>query len=328
MKLSIVSTLYKSDEFLEEFYNRIVAEASELTKASELVEDFEIIFVDDGSPDNSAKHCKELIQSDDRLRLIELSRNFGHHHAILAGLENVNGELIFLIDSDLEEKPECLGLFWEKLQQENADVVFGVQKAERKGSFFERLSGEIFYSVFNTLSDTEIPKNICTARLMKRHYVEELLLMGDANLFLGGQFAWLGFNQIEYPIEKSQVRKKSSYSAYQKFVLSVNALTSYSSYPIRMIFWIGLGLFILSSSFLAYRIIYKLLNPEAVLAGWSSVMVSIWFLGSLNILFLGLIGIYISKIFIEVKGRQKYIIRNIHKRKTQRTELPKQISGS
>ena len=143
MKLSIVTTLYKSSEYVEEFYKRITKEAKKIT------DDYEIIFVDDGSPDDSLKKCVSLHKQDQKIKVIELSRNFGHHKAIMTGLSYAKGDFVFLIDSDLEEDPEFLEIFWEELQSgEDLDVVYGLQKS-RKGGWFEKFSGGLFYKVFN-----------------------------------------------------------------------------------------------------------------------------------------------------------------------------------
>lgn len=159
MRLSIVTTLYKSSQYVDAFYKRISKEAKKVT------EDYEIIFVDDGSPDDSLKKCVFLYEKDKKVKVIELSRNFGHHKAIMTGLSYAKGDFVFLIDSDLEEEPELLGKFWKELQsEEDLDVVYGVQEA-RKGNWFEQWSGDLFYKAFNTISHVNVPKNLITCRL-------------------------------------------------------------------------------------------------------------------------------------------------------------------
>ena len=143
MKLSIVTTLYKSSPYIDEFYARISKEAQKIT------DDYEIIFVDDGSPDDSLQKAVALYEKDSKVKVIELSRNFGHHKAIMTGLSHAKGEFVFLIDSDLEEEPELLGKFWEELHKEKElDVVFGVQES-RKGGWFEKFTGGLFWKLIN-----------------------------------------------------------------------------------------------------------------------------------------------------------------------------------
>src|SRR5712671_1704276 len=168
MDLSIVTTLYHSAPHLEEFFARSCTVAEKITAS------FEIIFVNDGSPDDSLKVALSLYSKDRRLKIVDLSRNFGHHKAMMTGLAQARGRLVFLVDSDLEEEPELLATFHEKLGETGADVIFGVQQ-ERKGKLFERLSGSLYFTVFNWLSTHPVPPNHITARLMTRKYVAALL---------------------------------------------------------------------------------------------------------------------------------------------------------
>ena len=306
-KISIVTTLYNSAAFIQEFYQRMTAVVTQFT------DDYEIIVVDDGSPDHSGKIVKEIVAKDPRVTLIELSRNFGHHYAEVAGLAQARGELVFLIDSDLEEQPEWLSDFMRIIKDDEVDVVFGVQ-GSRTGSAFKKLSGELFYRLFNLVSETKIPINLCTVRLMTREYVDSLLTLQDKNIFLAGNCAWAGFKQQSVVVQKIQTRTQSNYSMQRKISLFVNAITSFSSYPLKLVFFIGIVMSILSGAIGLRMIIEKILNPEGILLGYPSIMVSIWFLGGLIILFVGVIGLYLSKIFIEVKPRPQYIIRRIYKR--------------
>src|SRR5205085_8559883 len=178
MELSVVSTLYKSEPHLEEFYARVSAAARAVT------EDFEIVLVNDGSPDNCQQIALEICRRDPRVRLIELSRNFGHHKAIMTGLAESEGARVFLVDSDLEEPPEVLADFFRHMEETAVDVVYGVQET-RKGRRFERISGAAFYWLFNLLSTHSIPRNLVTARLMTRPYVQALVQHRDREVFLG-----------------------------------------------------------------------------------------------------------------------------------------------
>src|SRR6478736_635174 len=168
MKLSVVATLYYSEQFIEEFYNRLVRTVKEITP------DYEIIFVNDGSPDSSQEKVLNLRKTDPNVSLIELSRNFGHQRAIITGLNHAEGDYIFLIDTDLEEAPELLMPLWQELRQNpDADVAYGMQK-NRKGGWFERITGEIHYKLFSFLADYDYPPNPLTARLMSKRYLEAL----------------------------------------------------------------------------------------------------------------------------------------------------------
>jgi putative glycosyltransferase len=299
--LSIVSTLYRSEACVGEFCRRSAQVARSLERT------FEIVLVNDGSPDRSLTLALELQKEIPELVLVDFSRNFGHHPAILAGLSEARGEEIFLIDSDLEEAPEWLRDFEDKMRSEKADVVFG-QQMRRKGRFMEQISGTIFYSLFNLLSATSVPVNFVTARLMTRAYVDALLQYRERELFLGGVFVLAGFRQISIPIVKGS-HAVSSYSLARRIALFVNALTSFTTRPLEIIFVIGS--FVTLIAFIAVCfILYRGLRGET-LVGWASVMVTIWLFGGLTMLALGLIGVYLGKVLIETKQRPSYTVRAI-----------------
>lgn len=297
-EISIVTTLYRSEAFIHEFYVRATAAAVTLG------ETYEIVFVNDGSPDGSLAAAIEIAASDSRVRVVDLARNFGHHIAAFAAIEAARGQRVFLIDSDLEESPEWLGKFAAVMDEQNCDVVYGVQ-AENGRS----LSG-LFYGLFNAISDTRIPPHACTVRLMRRSYVDALLQMHDRRLFMAGMFMWAGFRQVGVPVSKSTRKSgRSTYTLVRQFALFADALTSFSSKPLYAAFFAGAALASTAGLIGLFMIVRKLLFPETVLAGYTTLMASIMFIGGLNILFLGVIGIYVGKIFAEVKQRPLYVTR-------------------
>jgi putative glycosyltransferase len=304
LDLSVVTMLYRSEAWLPEFHRRMTAAAGALTAS------FEIVYVNDGSPDASAALVRDLRQSDPRVVLVDLSRNFGHHQAAVAGLAQARGGRVFIIDVDLEEQPEWLGRFAQEHGRTRADVVFGVSGI-RRGSPFRRRAGTMFWKLFNLLSDVKVPPNPCTVRLMSRRYVDALLRMPEKNLFLAGSYAWLGFEQVPVVVEKAVRPTRSSYTVPRLFSLFLDAVTSFTSYPLRLIFVIGV--FIASAALVFGTLLaaWKVAEPDAVALGWPSVIVSIWFLGGLTIAFLGVIGIYLSKIFLEAKDRPLYVVRSV-----------------
>jgi putative glycosyltransferase len=303
MDLSIVTTLYYSAPYLEEFYSRVCAVAQVVAT------DFEIILVNDGSPDGSLQTAISLQRKDRRVRVIDLSRNFGHHKAMMTGLIHTCGELVFLVDCDLEEDPELLETFYQKLKATEADVVFGVQQ-NRKGGLFERVSGGIFFKLFNLLATDPIPANVITARLMTRKYVRALVQHGERETLIAGLFTLTGFDQVPVQVTK-HLKVSSTYDIRRKVAHLVNAITSFSSKPLVMIFYLGSAILLLSTMAALVVIIRKLLFG-GLLLGWPSVIISIWLLGGLTIFCLGVIGIYLSKMFIEVKQRPYTIVREVY----------------
>jgi len=304
MKLSIVTTLYKSSPYINEFYERITKEAKKIT------DDYEIIFVDDGSPDDSLQKCIELHQKDKKVKVIELSRNFGHHKAIMTGLSHTKGEFVFLLDVDLEEEPELLSKFWEELQSsENLDVLYGVQES-RKGNWFEQWSGGLFWKIFNKLAHIDISENPLTVRLMSLNYIKKLVSFEEKELFLAGIFELVGFNQKPVSVKKySSI--DTTYSFTQKIKLLNNAIVSFSSFPLYISFYLGFGISTLSFAYGLFLIINKIFF-NTISSGWTSLMVSIWFLSGVVLLTVGILGLYISKIFNEVKNRP-IIIKKVYK---------------
>jgi putative glycosyltransferase len=303
-ELSVVTTMYRSERFVRDFYSRMRAAAEAVTP------DFELVFVDDGSPDESASIVRELARCDDRVVLVSLSRNFGHHKAILAGLAEATGSRVFLIDCDLEEQPEWLKDFDARLRSSDADVIYGVQE-NRTGRLGNRVFVGSFYRIFNWLSEVRIPANLCTVRLMTDTYVAALLSLKDKNVFLGGNAAWAGFRQQPLPVQKTRRSGASTYTPAKMLGLLVNAITSFTAYPLQAIFVIGFVMSTVSALFGLEILIRKLTEPHTVQLGYASIMVSIWFIGGLLIFFTGVIGIYLAKIFAEVKERPLYIVREV-----------------
>jgi putative glycosyltransferase len=307
MKLSVVTTLYKSKGFLEVFLKEMIN-----TIAIIEVKEFELIFVNDGSPDDSVFYLLERKNEIPQIKIIDLSRNFGHHYAIQAGLNYATGEYIFLIDNDLETPPTVLVDYYNEIKKDSTlDVVYGFQEA-RKGNFIEKQSGSIFWVLINKLSDTKIPHNILTERLMTKQYVNELLRLQDANLFIGGMFYWVGFNQKGMPVKKGQRQGASTYTIKRRAELMLQAITSFSGKPLEWLFYIGLSISFFSFLFLVYIAIQKIIHQDEVQLGWTSIVaINILILGIIST-FLGLIGIYIFKIFKQVQGRPNVIIKKIY----------------
>ena len=310
MKLSVVSTMYRSAPFVAEFYRRATKAASELTP------DYELLLVNDGSPDDSLQRALAIAAQDDRVTVVDLSRNFGHHHAIVAGLTHARGERIFLIDIDLEEQPEWLADFAAEQERTQADVVFGVQQ-RRVGGLKGRYLGGLFYTMFNAISEIQIPESLCTVRIITRPFVDALLTLRDKNLFLAGNFAWVGFTQVPKVVQKTPRASRSTYNLSRSIRLLFDGVSSFSSYPLRAIFVTGLIISIVSGLVGLQMIVYKLMAPETVLLGFSAIMVSIWFLGGLTIFFAGVIGLYLSKVFNEVKERPQFIVRSVYRGRRQ-----------
>lgn len=305
MKLSIVATMYRSDAYVNEFYECMTKEAQKITN------DYEVILVNDGSPDRSLDLAVDIHKKDNRVKVVDFSRNFGHHKALMTGLMLAKGELVFIIDIDMEEPLELLGVYYKRLMEEpDCDVVYGMKTA-RKGNFFEKITGDIAYRVINVLSGIDMPRNYSLSRLMTRRYVKSLVRFREQELYIGGLWYLTGYKQVSVPMLKHP-RGVSTYSLGKKIDLFITAVTSMSSKLLVYIFVCGMIVTFIACLSILYPIISWFVSGQTV-PGWTSILVTVLFLGGLIILFLGIIGLYVSKIYVETKGRPYTIIRTIYK---------------
>jgi putative glycosyltransferase len=305
IELSIVTTMYRSAPYLQEFHARIAKVASTLTSR------YEIIFVDDGSPDHSLEIAQGICNANNNIKIVELSRNFGHHKAMATGLKYAKGEYIFLIDCDLEEDPELLQSFWHEMQQHpQLDVVFGVQQ-QRKGHWFERVTGDIYYKVLNKMSDeVKSAKNISTVRLMKKNYVQSLLQFQEQCYYFGPISNMVGFRQKSLLIHKKS-KSTTSYHFLKKYHLFLDSIISFSSKPLYFIFYFGTCVTLLSFCYMTFLVIRKI-GWGIAIQGWTSLVVLTSLFGGINIFFMGIMSVYILHIFRETKGRPFTLVRDVY----------------
>ena len=307
MKISVVTTIFHSTDFINEFYNKMSNIAKNVSN-----DDYELIFVNDGSIEKDLEIISNLSNSDKNLTIIDLSRNFGHYQALMTGLKESTGDYIFFIDSDLEEDPEWLKLFFNEINNHNnIDIVIG-QQSRRKGSFLERITGYIYYFFIVKFIEKSIIQNHTTACLMTRRYANSLLEFKENDLTLTVLFFLNGFKQKILQVTK-KTHSPTTYSFYKKMGVLLKNITSLSGKPLVFIFVTGLTISAISFFIFTYIIFQKIYFGVAI-SGWASLLASIWLLGGIIILFLGIIGIYIHRVFIETKKRPNAIIRNVIKK--------------
>jgi putative glycosyltransferase len=307
-KLSVVTTLYRSEATVEEFHRRMAAAAS--PAAAEV----EFIYVNDGSPDRSLERILRLRGADLRIKVIDLARNFGHHPALMTGLARASGDLIFLIDSDLEEPPELLEEFAAVLRgRPETDSVYGVQQ-RRKGGLGERLAGRLWYSFFCRLADVPYPADSLTARLMTRRFVDAVLLHDERDLDMMGIFALTGHEQIALATTKSS-KGASSYTLWRRVNIAATGMTAFTMAPLAFI--AAAGCLMTLSSLLggAVWLASSWRDSDgfgsADFAAWS-----IWFVGGLLLTALGVVAFYARAILQETKARPRAIVRRIYDAET------------
>jgi putative glycosyltransferase len=302
--LSIVATLYRSAPTIAAFYERTMAVAQEMFASVELV------FVNDGSPDDSLNLALAIQAADPRVVVVDLSRNFGHHKAMMTGLAHARGDLVFLLDSDLEEPPELLRQFHQRLVQGDCDVAYGVQRA-RRGGALERISGSVFFWVIGALGDRPMPRNLVTARLMTRDYVRALVRHRDREFVIADLWEMTGFRQQPIVVEKLAL-SASDYSLKKRIEMAVKHVTTTSTKLLYWILYAGVLVFGLSVALILYYL-GRYFTTGIGVGGFTSIIVSIWFFGGLNMLVLGILGIYLANITSESKRRPYTVVRQVHR---------------
>jgi len=298
--ISVVTSLYYSAPHIEEFCHRMRFELEKYTH------DYQMIFVNDGSPDNSLEVILRIQQSEQRIEVIDLSRNFGHHKALMTGLGYAKKNLVFLIDVDLEEVPELLTPLYRAMKETGAEMAYGVQQ-KRKGKIGERFSGWLFYKVLSLLSNIKIPENVLMARLMTQQFVRDLVSFREHELFLNGIMASVGYRQQAVVVPKGS-KGTTTYSWKRRWKLALNGITSFSDRPLILTFLFGI--IITLTSFCALAVLCIRWYLEGAELGWTSLICSIFLSTGLIIFCVGIISLYLSKIFVEVKNRPYSIVRN------------------
>jgi dolichol-phosphate mannosyltransferase len=300
MKISVVVPCNNEEDVIDELTKRLKSSISIITS------DFEIIFVDDGSVDKTWSKIINGSKLDPRIKGIKLSRNFGQHYAITAGLHNSLGDWIIVMDGDLQDRPEIIPKLYEKAV-EGFDVVF-VSRANRKDRSWYLLLQKIFYLILRILSGIRFDSTIANYSIINRKVVQAFMQFPENSRFYGSTIKWLGFNQTSIKADhESRFAGHASYTLKTRLKLANDIILSFSDRPLR--FAILLGSVVSFSSLLcAFWFLYGSLNWGYSIVGWPSLIISIFFLGGINLITLGIIGIYIGRIFTQVKERPLYVI--------------------
>ncbi len=301
--ISVVIPVYGCAESLEKLYNRLNTTLTTITEV------FEIIMVNDASPDNPWETIINLSQKDKRVKGINLSRNFGQHYAISAGLAHAKGDWIVVMDCDLQDQPEEIIKLYNKTK-EGYDVVFA-KREDRKDTFFKQLGSKLFYKLLSYLTDTKQDPSIANFGIYSKQSIEAVLSMKDKLKYFPVMIRWVGFNCTAFKVEHAaRDVGESSYSLSSLISLSVDIMLSFSDKPLKLAIKLGFIISILSF-FISLSILIKATLTNYIVPGWASTMLSLWFLGGLIIMVLGLVGIYVGRTFNQVKDRPTYIIKDI-----------------
>jgi polyisoprenyl-phosphate glycosyltransferase len=304
IKYSIIIPIYNEENIIPELYSRTTKVLASVDKTG-----YEIIFVDDGSIDHSLEILEKLHKKDSKIKIISLSRNFGHQEAISAGIDFAKGNAVVTMDGDLQDPPEII-IDFIKEWGENCKIVYGIRKSTKE-SFQKRFFSKMFYRVFNKLSNVKIPLDAGDFCLMDREIVDILVKLPERVRFLRGIRPWIGFKQgfVKYNRDK-RYGGKPKYTINKSTKLAINALASFSYLPLHL--FVGIGFFTSLFSFIGIilTIIAKFAGLEVV-RGWTSTILVILLLGGIQLIMLGIIGEYIEKIFEETKHRPIYIVNKL-----------------
>lgn len=299
--LSVVVPVYNEQEVLQEFYDRtkrVLLDASGV--------DHEIIFVDDGSGDGSEQVITRFVGQDVRVRLLKLSRNFGHQIAITAGIDAARGNAVVVIDADLQDPPEVILRFIEKWK-EGYDVVYGVRETRDGETLLKVWTASIFYRMLKALVHLDIPVDVGDFRLMSRRVVEQLKAMQERDRFVRGLVSWIGFRQIGLTYRRDKRYAGETKYPYRKMIrFALDGITSFSSIPLKMATIMGYLTSLLAFAYACSVIVQKFMGYTV--QGWATIMVGLLFLGGVQLICLGILGEYIGRIFNETKGRPLYIV--------------------
>jgi dolichol-phosphate mannosyltransferase len=307
IELSCVIPFFNESSCIDELYKRLNASINNLK-----IKNYELIFVNDGSTDDSFLKLRKLSKKDSSVIIVELSKNHGHQLALSAGLSVSNGNRIFILDADLQDPPELLSEMMRALDN-GADIAYGKRISRKKESFFKLFSASLFYKLLSNLSEIDIPVNTGDFRLVTRQVLNVFLEMPDQHRFVRGMFAWVGFNQVA--IEYNRNERFSGISKYpirKMMLLALDAITGFSIAPLRFVYYFS-SISAILALFLFGYVIWTFFT-KSVVPGWTSIVGIILFYSSIQLFCIGLIGEYVGRIFLQVKNRPLFVIKKIHKK--------------
>lgn len=303
--LSLVVPVFNEEESIDLF----------LTTVPPLLERdglrFEIVFVNDGSRDGTLGHLLDSAARDRRLRVVNLSRNFGKEAALTAGIDHAKGDVIVPMDIDLQDPPELIGPFMSRWR-EGYDIVYGVRTQRAWDTAAKRLSASWFYRVFNSMSPVRIPENVGDFRLVDRRAIEVLRQLPERNRFMKGLFAWVGFNAVGVPYERPQRAAGSSkFNFWRLWNFALDGVVSFSTAPLRAWFYVGVviaAIAVLYALFIVTRVLILGIDTP----GYASLLIAVLLMGAIQLLSLGIIGEYLGRLFLEVKSRPIYVVEGVY----------------
>ena len=304
-KYSLIVPIYNEEETLSELYRRIRAVIDQMDGYVEL------ILINDGSRDRSLQLIRDLHQLDQRICYLSFARNFGHQIAVTAGLNFARGQVIIILDADLQDPPELIPVLVEKWLQ-GYQVVYAQRTQRRQEGWFKRFTAYFFYRLLKQLADVDIPTDTGDFCLLDRQVVDILNTMPERNRYIRGLRSWVGFQQTAIRFERdSRFAGEVKYTFGKSLALAVNGLVSFSQVPLRLSTYVGL-LAAVAAILMALLVLYwRLFVPHSPLTGFTIILISIFFLGAIQLVSIGILGEYVGRIYQEVKGRPLYTLAEV-----------------
>jgi dolichol-phosphate mannosyltransferase len=301
-RLSIIVPCYNEEQVIRETNRRLLLTAEQSSM------DCEIIYVDDGSTDRTSEILRQLHAADDRVKMLQLSRNFGHQLAITAGLEHAGGDAVVLIDADLQDPPEVILQMLERWREGCWDVVYGTRIHREGESFWKLGTAKLFYRLINLLSDVPIPLDTGDFRLMDRKVVDALLSMPERDRFLRGMVSWLGFRQLALPYNReARFAGTTKYPIRRMLRFAMDGILSFSVVPLRMATMVGLAASLMALIGSCWALVIRLSTHQWVV-GWTSLLLAALFMGGVQLVCLGVVGEYVGRTYWESKKRPLYLV--------------------
>lgn len=302
-KLSIVIPMYYEEEVVNECYTRLEKVVTNLEGY-----EYEIIFVNDGSKDKTLELLTEIAKENKNVKIVSFARNFGHQAAVTAGLKEVTGDVILIIDADLQDPPELIPDML-KLWEEGNEVIYGERKSREGESKFKLFTASMFYKTLNALSDVEIPKNTGDFRLVDRKVVDKINAMPEHNKFLRGLFSWVGYKQYAFKYErKERFAGETKYPLKKMLKLAADGIIGFSTKPLKLLGGLGIISICISFLILIYALLSFIFSWNNLAEGWTSLMVAITFFAGVQLLSVWILSEYIGRIYDETKKRPEYVI--------------------
>lgn len=305
MKLSVIIPCYNEELVIKETYKRLTRVLNESKH------EFELVFINDGSKDKTFEILQQFSIEDKNLKILNFSRNFGHQCAVTAGLNYCNGDAAVIIDSDLQDPPEVIVDMLKIMEEQNANVVYGVRKKRKGESWFKLITAKYFYRLLNNLSDVKFPVDTGDFRLIDRNIINTFNKMKEKNKYIRGLISWMGYKQVPCYYEREERFAGETKYPFKKMLrFAMIGVFYFSKKPLRIATISGFFSVVIGLIYAIIALVTKFFNPSVLVTGWTTIIILIIFFGGVQLLTIGVLGQYMGNLFDEAKDRPEYIIKN------------------